>query len=327
MVKPEQPLEVVFRRVSTSVYKSTKTEQEPWIEGVIREEFVISNAFVKPFVQIATQMPPAPISVVVSTSQQDTTQSNSDKSDNGIKPISIENTQGTIFNQELVVAPVQVTDNKTNSQPISWENALRSLKVKLNEEQKEFKTIYSCNNGNCIPYREWAHQLKSESGLQQLKTALETIKKTQKFRLCEFDLESNKCVRDDVKTSLLSPLTPISRHFIEGMKLSNVKTTKSGGLSFDGSMMQGERFLGITKGYATCAEQSGKLEFLNDIVELNIGRSYCLGVVPFPGTTKLNINVLIADPSNKQFIVKWDWGLVAFMAVGSGDGIARLTIE
>jgi hypothetical protein len=203
----------------------------------------------------------------------------------------------------------------------------RIAKIKNNEEQKEFKTIYSCNNGNCIPYREWAHQLKSESGLQQLKTALETIKKTQKFRLCEFDLESNKCVRDDVKTSLLSPLTPISRHFIEGMKLSNVKTTKSGGLSFDGSMMQGERFLGITKGYATCAEQSGKLEFLNDIVELNIGRSYCLGVVPFPGTTKLNINVLIADPSNKQFIVKWDWGLVAFMAVGSGDGIARLTIE
>jgi uncharacterized caspase-like protein len=45
MVKPEQPLEVVFRRVSTAVFKTTKSEQEPWIEGVIREEFVISNSF------------------------------------------------------------------------------------------------------------------------------------------------------------------------------------------------------------------------------------------------------------------------------------------
>jgi hypothetical protein len=43
MVKPEQPLEVLFRRVSTAVYKNSKGEQEPWVEGVIREEVVLTR--------------------------------------------------------------------------------------------------------------------------------------------------------------------------------------------------------------------------------------------------------------------------------------------
>ena len=53
----------------------------------------------------------------------------------------------------------------------------------------------------------------------------------------------------------------------------------------------------------------------------------CLALVPVPVTAKLDINVLIADPENKQFIVKWNWGMVAVMALGTGNGIARLTIE
>jgi uncharacterized caspase-like protein len=43
IVKPEQPLEVLFRRVSTAVYKNSKGEQEPWVEGVIREEVVLTR--------------------------------------------------------------------------------------------------------------------------------------------------------------------------------------------------------------------------------------------------------------------------------------------
>jgi hypothetical protein len=41
----------------------------------------------------------------------------------------------------------------------------------------------------------------------------------------------------------------------------------------------------------------------------------------------LQFSVLISDPEKKQFIVKWDWGLIAFMAGGTGGGIAKLTIE
>ncbi len=36
------PLELVFRRVSNSVYKASRGEQEPWVEGVIREEIVLA---------------------------------------------------------------------------------------------------------------------------------------------------------------------------------------------------------------------------------------------------------------------------------------------
>lgn len=39
---PQAPLEVVFRRVSTAVYKSSRGDQEPWIEGVIRQEFAFT---------------------------------------------------------------------------------------------------------------------------------------------------------------------------------------------------------------------------------------------------------------------------------------------
>jgi hypothetical protein len=40
---PQAPLEVVFRRVSTAVYKSSRGDQEPWIEGVIRQEFAFTT--------------------------------------------------------------------------------------------------------------------------------------------------------------------------------------------------------------------------------------------------------------------------------------------
>ena len=41
--RPDQPLEVIFRKTSTKVYEVSKSEQEPWVEGVIRQEFLISK--------------------------------------------------------------------------------------------------------------------------------------------------------------------------------------------------------------------------------------------------------------------------------------------
>lgn len=40
---PDVPLEVFIRRVSQRAYRASKGEQEPWIEGVIREEFAFSK--------------------------------------------------------------------------------------------------------------------------------------------------------------------------------------------------------------------------------------------------------------------------------------------
>jgi hypothetical protein len=47
--RPDQLLEVILRKTSTKVYDVSKSEQEPWVEGVIRQEFLISKR------------PPAPV--------------------------------------------------------------------------------------------------------------------------------------------------------------------------------------------------------------------------------------------------------------------------
>ena len=63
--KPEVTLEVIFRRVSTAVYDFSKGDQEPWIEGVIREEFVVNQGNAvkpvvdKPIVQVAANEEPS----------------------------------------------------------------------------------------------------------------------------------------------------------------------------------------------------------------------------------------------------------------------------
>jgi hypothetical protein len=69
------------------------------------------------------------------------------------------------------------------------------------------------------------------------------------------------------------------------------------------------------------------LEFLNDRVELSLSRSLCFGVIPLPASSKLDFNVLLVDPSNKQFIVKWSWGMIGTTAVGGGSGIAKVTLQ
>ena len=322
MIKPEQPLEVVFRRVSTSVYKSTKSEQEPWIEGVIREEFVISNSFVKPSVQFAaiSESPQSPLIVPVA-----------DKADLQKSP---ENLITSNSNQPSVPSPLtssQTSDSLLSysqpTKPVSYEVALRSLKNILNEDKQDINTIFSCKSGECVPYKEWAKELRNIAEVDQLKKAFEGVSKNSTITACEFDLDSNACVREDLKITIINPLSPISTHFLDGMKLTAAKVTNSGGISFQGNTRVGVKFFGMSKNYISCAENSGRLEFLSDRAELNLSRDYCLALVPVPVTAKLNLNVLLSDPLKKQFIVKWDWGMVALMGAGSGKGLAKITIE
>jgi hypothetical protein len=40
---PHRPIELVFRRVSNAVYNVSKGKQEPWIEGVVREEIILAS--------------------------------------------------------------------------------------------------------------------------------------------------------------------------------------------------------------------------------------------------------------------------------------------
>jgi hypothetical protein len=212
------------------------------------------------------------------------------------------------------------------SQLISWDVALRSLKEALKDESQELNTRFYCEKGECSPYKEWTRQLKEQEAINQLKSAFRSVNSNSMFKICEFDLDQKACVGDDVKTTIV-PINLINSSFIEGVKLSEVKPTNSGGLAFEGNIVQGAKFFGMSKKYASCANQAGKLEFLNDRVELSLSRGLCLGVIPLPASSKLDFNVLLADPSNKQFIVKWSWGMIGTMAVGGGGGIAKVTLQ
>ena len=321
MVKQEQPLEVVFRRVSTSVYKSTKSEQEPWIEGVIREEFIISNATVKPFTQITSLPESLPKEAeMVSTVKP--------VIDQNVINLNIANTNVTTIIQPSAIPSIAETllTQPEKIKPISWDVAVRSLK-NINEDAQDLKTVFSCNSGECIPYKEWVKELKDVSEIEKLKKAFEDVTKNSFITACEFDINTNKCIKDDLKLNVVSLMTPISSHFLDGIKLTNAKVTNSGGISFQGNTRWGARFFGLSKNYANCAENSGRLEFLSDRVEFNLSRDYCLAIVPVPLTAKLNLHILISDPLSKQFIVKWDWGAIALTGAGTGKGVAKLTFE
>lgn len=341
------PIEVVFRRASSAVYKASKGEQEPWVEGVIREEFVVANAQAEILTSIislptnnATTTPNAiiqPNLPLLAISEGIKRDKDSTKLNAPIETVSTleqplssatSATATPSIQPSAQIATELVTSTSTAnlSRPISWEVALRNLKEVLKDETKDLNTLYTCHD-ECVPYKEWAAQLRNVESIDKLKESLKTINQNSKISLCEFDIQTNKCLKDDVKITIVNLLSPIQSHFIEGMKLTNPKVTNSGGLSFDGSMLQGARFFGLAKNYIHCAGQSGRLEFLNETVDLNLSRSFCLALVPVPVTAKLDINVLIADPENKQFIVKWNWGMVAVRALGTGNGIARLTIE
>lgn len=296
------PIEVVFRRASSAVYKASKGEQEPWVEGVIREEFVMASSQPRPMLQTdsSDNRPPAlPISVEVVAA---------------LEP-------STVTAPPL--APITVI---AQGQLISWDVALRSLKEALKDASPDTNTRFYCEKDKCSPYKEWTRQLKEQEAINQLKSAFRSVNSNSMFKICEFDLDQKACVGDDVKTTIV-PINLINSSFIEGVKLSEVKTTNSGGLAFEGNIVQGAKFFGMSKKYANCANQAGKLEFLNDRVELSLSRSLCLGVIPLPASSKLDFNVLLVDPSNKQFIVKWSWGMIGTMAVGGGSGIAKVTLQ
>jgi hypothetical protein len=296
------PIEVVFRRASSAVYKASKGEQEPWVEGVIREEFVMASSQPRPTLQTDStdnRPPVVPSSVEVVAALEPSTVTASP------------------------LAPITVI---AQSQLISLDVALRSLKEALKDESPETNTRFYCEKDKCSPYKEWTRQLKEQEAINQLKSAFRSVKSNSMFKICEFDLDQKACSGDDVKTTIV-PINLINSSFIEGVKLSEVKATNSGGLSFEGNIVQGAKFFGMSKKYANCANQAGKLEFLNDRVELSLSRGLCLGVIPLPASSKLDFNVLLVDPSNKQFIVKWSWGMIGTMAVGGGSGIAKVTLQ
>jgi uncharacterized protein YukE len=297
IVKPEQPLEVVFRRVSTSVYKSTKSEQEPWIEGVIREEFLIN--------QVNTSKPaPTELIAVATTSALSPPQAEKEQILSSVKPPEL-----PMESQVAVSASFDEAIHK-----------IRSIKDRINLENEP--THFACNGDVCESYQSWIKKFNDDATQEILKKANSKITNNSFLKVCEYDLEKKACKGEDVRFPFYGTnLILTNTFFVEGFGIDNAKFNKSGGVSFTSKLKAGAVWYFGNKVTAACGQTDGKLSYERDKVNFELVRSVCVALTVF--SQKSKINVLLFDYLNNEYVAELDQGMVGLGVGGGGKKIVK----
>ena len=297
MVKPEQPLEVVFRRVSTSVFKSTKSEQEPWIEGVIREEFVINQA---------NLLKPAPPELVAVAN-----------------PLALPSPQ---VEKEPALPLVKLPEPPVELQVAvnpSFDDAIqkiRSIKDKINLENEP--THFACNGDICESYQSWIKKFNDGATQEIVKKANSKITSNSFLKVCEYDLENKSCRGEDVRFPFYGTnLILTNTFFIEGFGIDNAQTNKSGGVSFSAKVKAGSVWYFGNKFPVACGQADSKISYERDKLNFEIVRSVCVALTV--STNKSKINVLLFDYLNNEYIAELDVGMVGLGVAGGGKKIVK----
>jgi hypothetical protein len=289
--QPQQPLEVMFRRVSTAVYKNSRGEQEPWIEGVIREEFAVAGATKtsNPNVSLVQSNDisgnPLPSSIAVAAS----------------KPLAtVSSSQGLV---ELTADDVKT--------------AIRSVKT---EPDEGMETRIICDESGCFDYKIWAKELDKPERLDALKNALKKFTAEPNAKFCLFDVSRFDCPNQDpIKMSIIYPLAPIlPTKSTEGFTWQDAKVTNSGGVSF--------KFLPLVDRKNVpggCIESDGAMQFSGARIELTLSRMTCFNLI-VPGSIKQNLHILMMDLSKREMLAYWDWNVVSFLTYGSGRHFVKI---
>lgn len=288
------PLEVAFRRISTQVYKVSKGEQEPWIEGVIREEFILH------------QNP----SVLAAATPSATRPA-------GSAPVEAMAPSGTASVTTKLPTTVAAA-------PMPWREALVQLRSMASSSSPESKTEFACDGEGCKPYKHWATQLKDPAQLDKIKARLSAIPSNTKVKTCEFDLSTQQCLHEDLHFTHFNLFMLFNKGYVAGFDVVEPKLTKSGGLTFNAEVHGGSQWLGSGKVGVNCVRPDARLEFLNDRVDLVIARLLCLGFSVSTG--KVEFDILMADVENMVFIAKWRLSMFAGVAGGKGSGITRISL-
>lgn len=191
---PQTPLEVVFRRVSTAVYKSSSGDQEPWIEGVIREEF--SFAQDRP-VETFNMASVATLPTVSPTAEQRE-------------------------QKQQMLASLSEDEVKTR---------VRSL---AKSKSEDLPTHVICDESGCFDYAQWASRLNQPERLETLKNGLREWSEQIDANFCVFNPDDFNCPNSDpIKMTVIYPLAPIlPAKKAKGFSWNEAKVTASGGLSF-----------------------------------------------------------------------------------------------
>ena len=104
---------------------------------------------------------------------------------------------------------------------------------------------------------------------------------------------------------------------IHGMKLLEPKVSNSGGLSFKADMIGGRGSRTIP-----CSISDGKLDFLNERIDMTFARFGCFGIMP--STVKVTIDVLLWDFDKSELVISWNMNMLSVGAFGGGSGTAKL---
>jgi len=291
IVKPEQPLEVLFRRVSTAVYKNTRGEQEPWIEGVIREEFAVASG-----VQSAkpSELKPEPLDTVA------------------------------VVTQPTVPAPLPLTPSPlTQSETLAMlsdddvKARVRSIKI---DSEESLPTRVICDESGCFDYTKWVNELGKSDRLESLKESLKNITAQPNARFCIFDLNRFDCPNQDpIKMSIIYPLAPIlPSKVMEGFSWQDVKVTNSGGVAFKYKPLVDRK--NVPGG---CIESDGAMQFTRTRIDMTLSRMTCFNLI-VPGSVKQNLQILMMDLSKREMLAYWDWNVISFLTYGSGRHLVKI---
>ncbi len=327
------PLELVFRRVSNSVYKASRGEQEPWVEGVIREEIVLT----------ASPMPAPVLPPLLSLSQPA-------NSPVPVPPSSLPSIVATPDSlptaalPSVVVAPVQpatpfATETAIFVPPSSGlaENRLKTIKKseallalsKLNLTEEKLPTRFICRDDLCEPYADAFRQMRITRSLPTLPVGQGVM------RLCDFDLAENRCKNDFLSHGTgVSPVALFAKMMGTSVNtrqfaLSEVENSNGGGLVFSAepqiTIMRSR--LGVSNDIG-CRLGTGRLEMMPDLVELELAQNICIQTTPpVPWQYKLSMDVLLFDLSTMQALVRWRQRGISLGMYMSSDGFARVSFE
>lgn len=314
------PIELVFRRVSNSVYKASRGEQEPWVEGVIREEIVLAAAPV---------LAPVPVNVPVMT------QLPSAVAPEPVPPPTLPSVASTpaepvspvLSATAVLVPPLQVPE-QPRPKPMQKGEALLALRT-LNLNEEKLSTRFICRDDVCEPYSEAFRRMLSARSLPMMPAGKGVM------RLCEFDLAEGRCKSDFLSHGTgVSPVAMFAKMFgtsvnTRQLALSEVQNSNGGGLVFstEPQITIVRSRLGVSNDIG-CRLGTGRLEMMPDQVELELAQNICLQTTPpVPWQYKLSMDVLLFDLSTMQALVRWRQRGVSIGMYMSSEGVARVSFE
>jgi len=295
--KPEQPIEVIFRKTSTKVFDISKSEQEPWVEGVIRQEFYISRI-------------PAPIEQIP-TSIQTATYPTS-------QPLTDAPSQTLVEPPSIQVITPEKEVLLSSLSPDEMQTRLRGLGAK---PSKDAVTSYICVEKGCFDYKRWVKSLNNEEELSAFIGQLKNFNNGKTPVVCEFSLENNKCKGPAPKLTVIYPLAPFHPSFVfGGFEFTDSKITNSGSINFTAKPVA---LRGSTR--LNCLDSEGSLTFSNETVNLDITRQVCFNMLVVPGASKQTFQILTIDIPKKEIVAQWEYNLFSWLTYGYAGATVKLS--